>query len=156
MQPVEILAQLGPALEAPARGQRDQLDAPAFPVTAQFVKQAAQAVRAEFIGEQAAHLAQRQRLRGTDQRGLKDALGILGVHERKCALNQAKSGKSSGPGALSAPRARRTASVRAPRRGSSAFQRDAIGVVARRRLDCKPLGSRRFRRAGCHDNRSAL
>jgi len=77
---------------------RHQLDALAFPVAAELVEQAANGIGAELVGEQAAHLAQRQRLRGTDQRGLEDALGILGVHERKCALNQAKSGNPSGPG----------------------------------------------------------
>ena len=45
MQPVEVLAQLGPALEAPARGQRHQLHALAGPVAAQVVEQAAHTCR---------------------------------------------------------------------------------------------------------------
>ena len=33
----------------------------------------------ELVGEQRAHVAQRQRLLRADERGLEDALGILGV-----------------------------------------------------------------------------
>ena len=62
VQAVEVLAHLGPALEAPAAGQRHQFDAAALPVAHQLVEQAAQRVGADLVVEQRAHLAQRQRL----------------------------------------------------------------------------------------------
>ena len=46
----------------------------------QLVEQRAQRVGAELVGEQRAHVAQRQRLARADQRGLEDALRILCVH----------------------------------------------------------------------------
>ena len=45
VQAVEVVAHLGPALEAPAGGQRHQLDAAAFPVAHQLVEQRARACR---------------------------------------------------------------------------------------------------------------
>ena len=59
---VEVVAHLGPALEAPAAGQRDQLDAAAVPFAGELVEQRAQRVGADLVGEQGAHVAQRQRL----------------------------------------------------------------------------------------------
>jgi hypothetical protein len=45
VQPVEVHAHLGPALETPAAGQRHQLDAAVLPVAQQLVEQRAQRCR---------------------------------------------------------------------------------------------------------------
>ena len=93
MQAVEELAQLRAALEAPARGDGDQLDAAAAPLAHQLVEHRAQRVRADLVIEQVAHRTQRQRLIGTDQRGFKNALGILSIHRRISGCPPASAGQ---------------------------------------------------------------
>ena len=80
IEPVEMLAHVGAALETPAAGQRDQLDATAVPVARQLVEQRTHLGRLECVGQQQAHVAERHRFAGADQRGFEDTLGVLGVH----------------------------------------------------------------------------
>ena len=98
VQPVQVLAHLGAALEAPARW-------PAAPARqprpcqsrASSSSSAAQRVGADLFVEQRQQLAQRQRLLRADQRGLEDAFGILCIHGHVLVVGPRRVGGRIGP-----------------------------------------------------------
>ncbi len=80
VQAIEVVAQFGPALEAPAAAHAHELQAALRPVFLQFEQQRLDRVGAQFVVEQHAQFAHRQRLGRTDQGGFENALGIRRIH----------------------------------------------------------------------------
>ena len=89
-QAVEVLLHFGPALEAPAAGQADHLDAAVVPVVAQFFEHQLDGVGADAgaqraavvvdVDEQLLHAVDRHRLARAQQGGFEDSLGLISIH----------------------------------------------------------------------------
>jgi hypothetical protein len=80
VQAVEVLAHLRAALEAPAAGDVHQFDPALGPVVLKVREQRLDGVGSQFVVEQDAQLANRQRLLRANQGGFEDALGIRRIH----------------------------------------------------------------------------
>ena len=80
VQPVKVVAHVGPALKTPAGADAHEFQAALRPVFLQFDEQRLDGVGTEFIAEQHAKVAHRQRLSRTDQGGFENALGIRRIH----------------------------------------------------------------------------
>ncbi len=89
MEPVQVFAHLGPALEPPARGHLHELDAALGPLLLQLHQQPLDGVGAQRILKERAQLPQHRGLRRTDQRGFEDPFGIHRIHGSAMAVGGA-------------------------------------------------------------------
>ena len=97
MQPVKVLAHLRPALKTPATGHAHQLHPFLHPVLLQLLQKRLDTVGTQHIVEQHAQIPHAHRLRGTNQRGLKDPLGIHRVHGSEASGEVARCTESATP-----------------------------------------------------------
>ena len=136
VQAIQVVAHLGPALEAPAGGDVDQFQAALRPVVLHLVQQRLDGVGAEFVVEQHAQFAQGQRLGRTDQGGFKNALRIRRIHGSRCP------GRGAARGARSEQRGDRRGVAGQGRRSNAVRARGAPGRQDTVRRDCSPAPMR--------------
>ena len=82
VQPIQVLAHLGPTLKTPAAGHAHQFDTAAGPVVGQILEQRLEGVGTQRVVEQHAHVAQRQRLLRTNQCGFENTLCVRHIHSQ--------------------------------------------------------------------------